>query len=179
MEVSKILFDGWDVILRTILVAVVAYSGLVLLLRISGKRTLAKLNAFDWVVTVAFGSTLATILLNADVALAEGLVAFTLLILLQWSVARLSVAWPPFKELIRSEPRLLLENGRVMDSALKRERVTRSEIEAAVRNEGFGDLDDIAAVVLETDGSFSVIPKEKAGERTALRSVEKRDDDGA
>lgn len=175
MDTSKIFFDDWDTILRTVIAAVVAYTALVLLLRVSGKRTLAQLNAFDWVVTVAFGSTLATILLNADVALAEGLLAFALLIALQWIVARLSLAWPGFKQIIRSEARVLLRDGQFLDEAMRQERVTRSEIEEAVRNEGFGDLSEIAAVVLETDGSFSVISQEKIGSGSALSSLRNRD----
>ena len=171
MDVSKIFFDNWDTILRTIIAAVVAYAGLVLILRVSGKRTLATLNAFDWVVSVALGSTLATILLSADVALAEGLLALLLLVALQWLVARTSIHWPGFKRVIRSEPRILLEDGQLLRSAMHAERVTEADVKEAVRNEGFGDLSDVAAVVLETDGSFSVISREKAGSRSALQGV--------
>ena len=69
------IFDTWFGLLRVLVVGTAAYAALVLLLRASGKRTLAKLNAFDLVVTVALGSTLATVLLSKDVALAEGLLA--------------------------------------------------------------------------------------------------------
>jgi uncharacterized membrane protein YcaP (DUF421 family) len=178
MNFSELFFDDWGGILRTIVAALVAYAGLVLVLRISGKRTLSKLNAFDLVVTVALGSTLATILLSADVALAEGLVALAALVSLQWIVTRSSISWSGFKKLIRSEPRLLLEDGEFLEQAMREERVTRSEVEAAVRNEGFGDLSDVAAVVLETDGSMSVISREKAGSRSALRSLAKREPAG-
>jgi uncharacterized membrane protein YcaP (DUF421 family) len=64
-------------------VGAAAYFALIVLLRLSCKRTLAKLNAFDFVVTVALGSTPATVLLTSDVALAEGVLAFTLLVALQ------------------------------------------------------------------------------------------------
>lgn len=171
MDVSKIFFDNWDTILRTIIAAVVAYAGLVLILRVSGKRTLAKLNAFDWVVSVALGSTLATILLSADVALAEGLLALTLLVGLQWLVARTSMHWPGFKRVTRSEPRLLMEDGEFLRSAMHAERVTEADVKEAVRNKGFGDLADVAAVVLETDGSFSVISRDRAGSRNALQAM--------
>ena len=171
MDLSKIFFDNWDTLLRTMIAALVAYVGLVLILRVSGKRTLSKLNAFDWVVSVALGSTLATILLSADVALAEGLLALCLLVGLQWLVARTSIHWPGFKKVTRSEPRILLENGEFLTSALHAERVTEADVKEAVRNEGFGDLADVAAVVLETDGSFSVISRDKAGSRSALREV--------
>ncbi len=65
-------FDSWSAMGRTVVVGVLAYLALVLLLRVSGKRTLSKMNAFDLVVTVALGSTLATVLLSTSVALARG-----------------------------------------------------------------------------------------------------------
>ena len=66
------LFDGLTGVVRVLFVGVAAYAALVIFLRISGKRTLSKMNAFDLVVTVALGSTLATVVLSKDVALAEG-----------------------------------------------------------------------------------------------------------
>ena len=101
-------FDGWFGLLRVVVVGVLAYAALVLLLRVSGKRTLAKLNAFDLIVTVALGSTLATVLLSKSVALVEGLVAFGLLAGLQYLVAWLSVRFAALQRLVKSEPTLLL-----------------------------------------------------------------------
>jgi uncharacterized membrane protein YcaP (DUF421 family) len=63
-------FDGWKGLGQTAVAGIVAYTSLILLLRISGKRTLAKMNAFDLIVTVALGSVLATVILSKDVALA-------------------------------------------------------------------------------------------------------------
>jgi len=75
----RFLFDDFEGVLRTLLVGVVAYVALVVVLRSSGKRTLSKMNAFDLVVTVALGSTLATVLLSRDTPLAEGVVAILVL----------------------------------------------------------------------------------------------------
>lgn len=151
------LFDNLYGLLRVLVISVLAYAALIIVLRAAGKRSLAKLNAFDLVVTVALGSTLATVLLTSDVALLEGVLAFAMLALLQWVVARLSIAWPLFATLVRSSPRLLVEDGRYREQAMAAERVTRSEIAAVVRSAGIGRIEDVAAVVLETDGSMSVI----------------------
>lgn len=151
------LFDGWTGILRLLVVGIGAYAVLVFLLRVSGNRTLSKMNAFDFVVTVALGSTLATVLLSRDVALAEGAAAFFLLVFLQMAVTWLSVRWPWFRRLMKSEPRLLVHMGRVLPDALARERVTPEEIQAALRAAGHANIEDVAAVVLETDGSFTVL----------------------
>jgi len=150
-------FNGWQAIGRTALVGVLAYLALVVLLRISGKRTLSKMNAFDLVVTVALGSTLATILLSKDVALAEGLTALAVLILMQFAIAWLSVRSRRVSRLVKSEPTLLVYGGQFLPEALRRERVVEAEVRAAARAQGVADLADVAAVVLETDGSFTVV----------------------
>lgn len=164
------LYDGFAGLVRVVLVSMVAYGWLVLVLRLSGKRSLSKLNAFDLVVTVALGSTLATVSLSKDVALAEGAFAFCMLALLQWLVSRLSVFSDKFSRLVRSEPRLLVKDGVYRENALADERVTAGEVDAAIRNAGVGRIEDVAAVVLESDGSISVIPRGDE-EMTALRSV--------
>lgn len=166
-------FDSWSSLLRIVVVGTLAYAALVLLLRISGKRTLAKLNAFDLVVTVSLGSTLATVLLNRSVALAEGVVAFLLLAGLQWLVAFCSVRSPWFDALVKSEPTLLLHRGRFLDRAMRGQRVTREEVVSALRSSGLARPEDAAAVVLETDGSLSVVPcsATDAGEMAVLQGV--------
>ncbi|WP_282025482.1 DUF421 domain-containing protein [Limimaricola cinnabarinus] len=161
--IEEMLFQSWSGIIRTIIVGALAYVGLLAFLRISGKRTLAKLNAFDLVVTVALGSTLATILLSESVALAEGLTAFALLIGLQYLVAKSSVASDRVARLVRSEPRLVMHKGEILYDALRRERVTHEELLSVIRNNGSAAPEEIAAVVLESDGSFSVIPKPDGG----------------
>lgn len=155
-------FDSLDGLVRVVVIAVLAYAALVLLLRVAGKRSLAKLNAFDLVVTVALGSTLATVLLSGDVAFAEGALAFAMLALLQWTVSRLSIASPAFRRLVRSQPRLLLAEGEFLHEAMSDERVTEHEIEAVIRSSGIGRIEDVGAVVLETDGSLSVIRRSDA-----------------
>ncbi|MFO6446048.1 DUF421 domain-containing protein [Erythrobacter sp. NE805] len=151
------LFDDWQGLIRVLVISVLAYGSLVAVLRFAGKRALAKLNAFDLVVTVALGSTLATVLLKSDIAFVEGLAAFAMLAVLQWIVARLSVAWPGFRKLVRSQPRLLLEDGAYLFQAMADERLTEDEVDAAIRAAGIGRREEVAAVVLETDGSLSVI----------------------
>ncbi len=153
------LFQGWPGLGRTVLVGTLAYVGLVVFLRLSGKRTLSKLNAFDLVVTVALGSTLSTVLLNEEVALAEGLVAFGVLIGLQWLVTWTSVRWKAWAKLVRAEPAILARDGEAIDAALKRERVTRDDLLSAVRDAGGRDLAEVEVVILEGDGALTAILK--------------------
>ncbi len=134
-----------------------AYGALVLILRISGKRTLAKMNAFDLVITVALGSTLSAAVLTQSAPLVESIVAFAALVGLQWLVASAQTRWPWAENLVKDEPALLVRDGRLLRDAMRRERITEREVMQAVRTEGRGTIEQVAAVVLENDGSLSVL----------------------
>jgi uncharacterized membrane protein YcaP (DUF421 family) len=167
---SSTFFDSWAVVARTLVIGVLAYAILVFWLRISGKRTLSKWNAFDFIVTIALGSTLASILTSNNVALTQGALALGLLVGLQFAITWLAVRLGWLRRLIKSEPTLLLRDGCVLHDVLRRERVTESELHAAVRSQGIASLEDVAAVVLETDGTFSVV-KDASGPCSALEGV--------
>ena len=152
-----IFFNGWFTLLRTAVVGILAYTALIAFLRLSGKRTLAKMNAFDLIVTVSLGSTLATIALSADVALAQGVLALALLVTLQFVITWSSVRWGWIRRTITGEPSLLFFRGQYLHTELRRARVTEEEVRAAVRSQGLSAIEGVHAVVLETDGSFSVI----------------------
>ncbi len=168
---KHIFYDGWEPLVRTLIVGFLAYTALVICLRVSGKRTLSKMNAFDFIVTIALGSTLATMLMSKDSALAQGVLAFVLLIGLQFLVTFLSVRSPSVRRFVTGEPQLLFFDGEFLLAALRQTRVTQAEVLAAVRAAGISDLDGVRAVVLETDASFSVV---KAGGRDSTLSNVKR-----
>lgn len=165
------LFDSWFDLGRVAVVGFLAYIAMILCLRISGKRTLSKWNAFDFIITIALGSTLATVLLSKDIDLAEGVLASALLIGLQFGITRLSVRYRGVERLVKAQPTLLFSEGRFIAAAMTSQRVTESEIRAAIRGAGVAAVEEIAAVVLETDGSFSVIKRAENGSRTALDDV--------
>ena len=156
MDWSNMFFQDVQGIVRTLIVGSLAYVVLVLFLRISGKRTLAKLNAFDLVVTVALGSTLSAILLQESIALAEGATALALLIGAQFLVTFLSVRSSGFAKLVRSEPTLLAKDGHYCEGAMTGARITRDEALSVVRAQGGREIEDVAFLVLESDGTISV-----------------------
>lgn len=164
-------FDSWAELGRIVVMGVLAYIGLVLLLRVSGKRTLSKMNAFDLVITIALGSTFATVLLSKSVALAEGVLAFAVLISLQFVATWLSVRSSTVQRLLKNEPKLLFYEGRFLRDEMRAERVTEAEIEAAIRQQGMANLDKVGAAVLETDGSVTVMLRADLGSANALKSV--------
>ena len=153
---TPIFFDSWSGLLRVVLVGTAAYVSLLLLLRVSGKRTLAKLSAFDFVVTIALGSTLATVLLSKSVALAEGVTAMALLIALQFGVAWVVARSNRFETFVKSKPALVYRHG-FLTGPMKVSRVSHDELRQAARTAGHADLSDVAVIVLENDGTISVL----------------------
>lgn len=164
-------FDSWSSVLRILLVGAATYVTLVALLRFGGKRVLAKLNAFDLVVTVALGSMLASAVLSKDVRFVDALTGLALLIGAQWLVARLTSWLPGGRLFVNAEPTLLVRDGQVIETALGRARLTRGEVLQAVRSSGQGGLDGVAAVVLEPDGTLSIVPASATGDEQALADV--------
>jgi uncharacterized membrane protein YcaP (DUF421 family) len=161
-------YDNAFGLLRIVIVEPLIYVSLVAVLRIAGKRTLGQLNAFDYVITVALGSTLATAVLSKDVAFWEGVLGFVMLAGLQFAIAWTALRWRLVERIVKARPSVLLLDGAFDEDAMRRERVTADEIRAAIRKHGIGDLAQVAAVVLETDGRFSVVPLAQAGKRTAF-----------
>ena len=168
-----IFFNSWQALFRTAVIGVLAYATLVVFLRVSGRRTLSKMNAFDMVVTVALGSTLATVLLNKNVTLAQGAMAFALLIGMQFAVTWSSVRAGWVRRMVTGEPALLFYQGTLLPKALLSARVTEDEVRAAVRSAGLAGLDGVEAVVLETDGSFSVIQQGAGAAKSSLEGVKR------
>lgn len=159
---QEMLFHDWTGIVRTVVVGTMAYSVLVVFLRLAGKRTLAKLNAFDLVVTVALGSTLSAILLQESIALSEGAAALATLIALQYMVTFISVRSPSVANAVRSEPTLLFHCGDFCHGAMRRQRITRDEILSAMRASGHDGIQGVSSVVLESDGTLSVLPSSRS-----------------
>lgn len=165
-------FNDWYGIVRTLVSGTLAYLALLFVLRMSGKRTLSKMNAFDLIVTVALGSTLATVILSRDIALVEGITALALLVALQYVITWASVRSRAVEKWVKADPTMLFYEGRFLDSALRRERVTETEVLAAVRNQGLPNMDRVGAVVLETDGSLNVLQRGQHESMDTLRGVQ-------
>ncbi|MGB3308285.1 MAG: YetF domain-containing protein [Nodosilinea sp.] len=171
-SLAKDLFGSWNAVLHTLIVGTLSYIGLIGLLRVSGKRTLSKWNAFDFVVTIAFGSILASALLTGSTSFVQAMLAIGLLVGLQYLLTWLSVRTDQVQSLVKAEPTLLLFEGSMLESTLKKERVAKGEVLAAIRLSGHSRVEDIGAVVLETDGSFSVIAEVDPHRASALKDVE-------
>lgn len=156
------LFSGWADLLHIVVVGSCAYLSLIVLLRGYGKRTLSKINAFDFVVTIALGSILASVMLSKTVSLAEGVTALVLLMSWQFLFSWLASRSSRVRQIVASDPRLLVHDGEFIMSAMRSERVAEEEVMQALRKHGFEELKAIRSVVLEPDGTLSVIGLDSA-----------------
>jgi len=157
MALAPVFFSGWPSLLRIVLVGVPTYLVVLAMLHFGGKHALAKTNAYGLVVTVALGSALASAVLTREVSLSDGVLAIALLLALQYLLSTLVSRFSWVGSRLTQRPTLLVRNGRMLRNAMRKERVTDSEVLAAIRKHGIDAVEAVAAVVLETDGSFSVI----------------------
>ena len=154
---DKLFFDGAEPLLRVLVSVPIMYVAVIAFVRLSGKRTTSQMNGFDWVVTVAMGSLVASGIVSRSVPLADALLAIALLLALQYALTRAVRRSDALAGFVKSEPRLLVSDGRFLPRAMAAERLTEGEVMSAVRGKGVASLDGVAAVVLETDATLSVI----------------------
>lgn len=144
---------------RITVVSFFCYLVILFVLRLSGKRTLLKMNAFDFIITVSLGTVFGNILINQDEVLWEGLYIFCLLLLFQFLSSYLSSRSALFSRILKAHPSLLFYDGTYYEDKMKKERIPKSEVLQAIREQGIGKVEEVAAVILETDGTISVLPK--------------------
>ena len=156
---DMIFFDNIDKLGRIVLTTVMVYVLIVLVTKISGKRSTSQLNNFDWIVTVMIGSLGASTILLKDIPFVEGVSSILVLYLLQFLVTKYASISPQFSSFILSEPRIVFYQGQFLPDAMRAERLTRQEIECAMRSEGVHRFDDIEAIVFESDAKLTIIPK--------------------
>ena len=163
--------DDWSRIARIALLSLLVYASIVILVRLAGKRVTAKRNAFDWIVTIALGSVAASVILTQELTFLEGMTAVGTLVALQYLVTWSAVRWHVVEELVAAAPCLLVYRGEFLDETLQRERVTRDEILAAVRQAGHAGFGEILAVILEPSAELSIVTYGNSDDLSALVDV--------
>lgn len=144
-------------LLPVLLTALGMYGGMLLLTRTAGLRSFSKMSAFDFAVTVAIGSILATAILSPEPPLLQALVALAVLYALQMTVAILRERYGPVRKMVDNAPLLLMDGKRVLRANLRKAQVTESDIRAKLREANVRSLDEVLAVVLESTGDVSVL----------------------
>lgn len=169
---DSLLFDGWKSPLRIVIMSILIYGYLILIMRLSGKRTLFQYNMFDVIISVAYGSTIATILLTDKISFVEGAFVLGMLTVIQLFIAVVETKSKKFGAIINPTPNFLYYSDDYCEEVLDKERVLKSEIRNAVRQQGIGTMEKIEAIVLEGNGQLSIITKSEAGSGDTLIDVE-------
>ena len=156
---EMLFLDNIDKLGRIIVTAVMVYVLIVITTKVSGKRSTSQLNNFDWIVTVMIGSLGASTILLKDIPFIEGASSIVALYVMQFLVTKYASISPEFSSFILSEPRIVFYQGQFLPDAMRAERLTRQEIECAMRSEGINSFDDIEAIVFESDAKLTIIPK--------------------
>lgn len=145
----------WEFVLR----ACAVYVGLLLLVRISGKRSVGQFTPFDMILLILLGTAVQNSLIGDDVSLGGGLILAATLITINHAVGWLAARNRRWESLIEGDPVLLARDGEVFERLLRRENISRSDFDEAMRRHGIRNRREIACAWLETDGFITLIPR--------------------
>lgn len=155
MALLEGLGSSWTVLGAVLVSTVAVYVAVIVLTRLAGVRSLAKMSSFDFAATVAVGSTVAATSLGST-PLANGLLVLALLYGLQYLVASLRRR-DLLLGLTENAPILLVAGDRILEGNLRHARVSRAELYSKLRQAGVHQLSQVRAVVMETTGDMSVL----------------------
>lgn len=163
------LFDlavpWWVFVLR----AVVVYAVLMVLIRISGKRTMGQFTPFDMLLIVLLGNAVQNSLLGKDTSLGGGLLLAATLIAINWCVAFVTARSARAERVVEGVPVVLARDGRVFLGALRRELISEEDFSEALRQNGEMTLADVRIALLETNGKISVVRRDSDGGQPSSR----------
>lgn len=172
VPIASLLGDLFDLgvspeekVLRSLLV----FAFLLVALRLGGKRELAQINVLDLAVLLLVSNALQDAMIGADNSLLGGVIGASVLFAANYGFVHLTYRSARARRVFEGSPRVLVEDGRVIEPALRREAMTTSELLSLVRERGFADVDEVALVVLETNGHISVMAQEAARRWRAAR----------
>lgn len=151
------LTTSWTAIIMVLVSAIGIYIAVIFFTRISGLRSFSKMSSFDFAMTVAVGSIIATAVLTKDPPLLQSVIALGALYALQIGIAKLRGISPFIDNLVDNQPILLMKGPQILDKNLKATKVTHDDLRAKLREANVTDYSQIKAVVLETTGDISVL----------------------
>ena len=158
-------------ITEKILRPVVVYGFLVVGLRLAGKRQLAQLNTFDLVVLLTISNTVQNAIIGDDNSVTGGIIGASTLLAVNYLVVRFLYQHANIDRIVEGDETVLVENCCVLEDKLKKEFLTRHELEAAAHKQGFGSLDEVDRAVLEPGGTISFFAKKPEPEESRHREL--------
>ena len=154
----------WELALR----AVVIYVGLLVALRLFGKREVGQFTLYDLVFILLVANALQPAITGPDTSVVGGFILIVALVGLNFIVGKLDNL-PRFHRIFTPAPAVIVKDGKYLSDVMKREGVDEEEVEMAMREHGVIDLKEVQLAVLEPDGTISVVPTTSAMTRTKHR----------
>ena len=151
-------------IAEKILRPIIVYVFLIVGLRLSGKRELAQLNPFDLIVLLTLSNTVQNAIIGNDNSVSGGIIGAASLLAVNYLVVRFLYDHRKIDQLVEGSPDILIEGGKVHEHKLKRELITKEELAAAARKQGFDSLSEVQQCVLEPGGTLSFTARKPATE---------------
>lgn len=149
--------NWWEFVLRAFLV----YLVLLVLVRLSGKRTIGEFTAFDLIVVLLLGESMQSALVQEDTSVLGPAITAATLVALNWLLGFLSTRFRAVDKVTEGDPVVLVRNGRLNTRKLREENVPKSDLLEAVRRAQLGSLSEVAVATLETDGEITIVPRKK------------------
>ena len=147
----------WQQVVGIVLSVIGFYFCLILFTRINGLRSFSKLSSYDFAMTIAIGSIMASTVLSSSTSLLQGLTAVGMLFLLQALVSLLRRRTKSVKELVDNQPIILMAQGEFFKDNLKEANISIDDIKQILRKNGIKSKSEVFAVVMETTADISVI----------------------
>lgn len=148
------LASALGIVIRTLVIYLVILIGL----RLSGKREIGQMTVFDLVVLLLIANAVQNAMVGPDTSLVGGILAAVVLLLTNTAIARLRLRWPRLRHMVEGTPTLLVLHGKVISEHMRREGIDEESLMAALREHGVAEISGAEMVVLEIDGSISVVP---------------------
>jgi uncharacterized membrane protein YcaP (DUF421 family) len=139
--------------LRTTIIYLLVLAGV----RLSGKREVGQMTPFDLTLLLLLSNSVQNAMTGPDTSLVGGMVAATVLLVLNYLVANVSGANRRFRKFIQGEPSMLIHDGQIIEAHMAKEHVSMDELQRAMREHGINDYHQVALGVLEVDGSMSFL----------------------
>jgi uncharacterized membrane protein YcaP (DUF421 family) len=138
----------------------VVYVFLILGLRVLGKRELGQMNLYDLVMIIVLGNAVQNAMINGDNTLVGGIVAATVLLVMNRGFNALVLKSRTVERVMVGEPTVIVHDGEPVPGVMKRQGVTKEQLDAGLREHGIDELSKVHLCVLEVDGSLSVVSTE-------------------
>jgi uncharacterized membrane protein YcaP (DUF421 family) len=161
--------DLADKTIRTIAV----YLAILVLLRAAGKRSMGQLSTFDFVVILLLSNVVQNAIIGPDNTLVGGLIGATILIAANFALVFFAFLNPRLERDIRGREAVLVAEGQVQQNVLRREMITSSELDAALRRQGYNGVTGVESAALEPEGTIAVKPKPVPGIAEVLAALER------